>query len=73
MKSTLYLYGVEPNTFKDMPYKKALEFKLLKVTQLFRQLYVMDSYEEDHRIRLHHVDKALNYTRNLLKELDGTE
>ena len=65
--STMYLYGVAPTTFKDMPYKDALQFKLEQAKKLYSKLYLNRGDE----VRKHYVWKALTHTENLLQELEA--
>ena len=73
MLSTEYLYGVRPESFKDMSYKKALEYKKEAGHKLYVYLYMNVEDSDEYREKVFHVEKALSHTRKLLEELDGTE
>lgn len=69
MKSTQYLYGVEPSRFSDMPYRLAIEFKIECCKELKDDLLI-DGYRAADVERLDAVVKAEKFNNQLLKELD---
>ena len=85
MKSSMYLYGVSACVFKNLSYKEALEDKLKRSNRLFKHLNnllnnspLMAEPEEgeeysDYQIvemRLRAVEKAIDFNRYLLEELE---
>jgi len=82
MKTTEYLYNIQPILLASLNYKEALELKLDSATALAQELEREMSqlvHEQSNkkymealpvRERLHHVYKAIEHTRNLLKEIE---
>jgi len=70
MKSTIYLYGVQPEEFADMPYKEAIRFKHIKAKELHKKLFTS---EIDDSKRQFYVFNAIKHTEQLLRELEGEE
>ncbi len=68
--STEYLYGINPLLLAEMPYKKALYFKLDSAKQLFDKLYLDTTYQTRDDEHVDAVYKALKHTRGLINELD---
>ncbi len=69
MHSTSYLYGVEPDKFINLPYKKALQFKAKASKELFDKLYLTVPFIEQDHERVDAVYKAQKHTRGLLAEI----
>ena len=69
MKTSEYLYGINPEELDDITYWNALRYKIEKGTELFRELYT--SNNDNHR--LFYVNKAMLHTRKLLEERDEKE
>lgn len=66
MKSTKYLFNIEPEELDDLNYWEALDYKLKHALELFGDLYT--SKRDD--VRLFHVNKAIEKTRELKEERD---
>ena len=66
MKSTEYLYGIQPDELKGMEYFDALKFKLEKAKDLYFELWKDNKNEE----RAFWVWNAKMHTEKLLKEID---
>jgi len=68
MKTTLYLYGIEPSEFADMHYNEALKYKVKCAKQLISSLYNEPfGHREDKRID--DIFEAIEFNERLLKEL----
>lgn len=65
MKSTVYLYNVEPSELSEMKYKDALEYKVKNGKILYNELWFSDRDPK----RKFHVLKAVRHTEKLLFEL----
>ncbi len=68
MKTTDYLYGINPNELEDKLYFDALRYKYHACTRLYRQLYLTPNKTEEQLVQLFHVGKAQAYTKKLLDE-----
>lgn len=68
IKSTMYLYQVSPKAFQDLPYKQALQFKLLAAKELIRHLLEPHYTERDNE-RINAVFNAIRWNTSLLEEL----
>ena len=68
MKTTEYLYGIQPEELKDMLYFDALKYKYDACTRLFRKLYLTDRKTDEQNLQLWHVTKAQEHTEKLLLE-----
>jgi len=68
MKTTLYLYGIEPTEFADMHYKEALEYKIECAKQLISSLYD-DPFGSREDKRIDDIFEAIEFNERLLKEL----
>lgn len=66
MKSTKYLFNIEPEELDDLTYWDALDYKLAKGWDLFIDLYNNKHDPE----RLFYVNKAVEHTRELKEERD---
>lgn len=66
MRTTKYLFGIEPSELDDLKYWEALDYKLAKGWELFIELYTNQHDPE----RLFYVNKAVEFTRQLKKERD---
>ena len=67
--STEYLYGIKLESFWDLPYSKALEYKWHNGNKLYEELLKIgpnQSFWE--REREFYVAKALKHTKKLLSE-----
>ncbi len=71
MKTTQYLYGLDPSMLKDMPYEEALKLKLESATELIRFLTDKDFHK--HYERIVDIMAAITHTQYLLDELEGRE
>jgi len=69
MKTTTYLYDCEPSEFADMPYKKALQFKINKTKELVTKLLIIP-YKKRDNYRVNHVLEAQSFNEKLIKELE---
>jgi len=68
VKTTEYLYGIQPKELKDMLYFDALKYKYDACTRLFRKLYLTDRKTDEQKLQLWHVTKAQEHTEKLLLE-----
>ena len=68
MKTTEYLYGIQPKELKDMLYFDALQYKYDACTRLFRKLYLTDRKTDEQNLQLWHVTKAQEHTKSLIEE-----
>ncbi len=68
MKTTKYLYDIEPDELKDMLYFDALQYKYDACTKVYRSLVFKENKTEEETIRLHCVLKAQEHTKALLNE-----
>ncbi len=66
MKTTKYLYGIEPESLDNMGYWEGLRYKITNGISLFRHLYKSGKDQD----RCFWVNKAVDHTRELLKERD---
>ena len=66
MKSTQYLYGLDPKDIAELPHLKALKLKRTSGKNLYIELY--KSGEDDER--RFYVEKALRHTEVLIKEIE---
>lgn len=67
-KSTIYLYNLDPHVLADMPYKKALEYKIEAASILVSELLVPHYTVRDY-VRITDVFNAIKFNESLLKEL----
>lgn len=72
MKSTKYLYDIDPEIIRDMPYETALEFRIYCCKALLKKL-VEVHYTTRDDIRINHVMDAEKFNQKLLNELNGTQ
>ncbi len=68
MKTTQFLYGINPSELENKMYFEALIYKLEAGKKLFRKLYYTKNRSDKQNIRYHYVTKAINHTRELLEE-----
>ena len=68
MKTTKYLYDIEPSTLISMNYEEAIRFKLHAAKELISKLVQVDYDLRDDQ-RVHDVFDAITFNENLLKEL----
>ncbi len=66
MKTTEYLFGFPPEDLDNYHYWDALQYKLDKGITLFRKIYISGEDPD----RCFWVNKAVEHTRDLLKERD---
>lgn len=68
MKTTEYLFGINPEELDNKFYYEALDYKLQKAKELYNKLY--DSGKKDHktRDRMFYVLEAVDHTRKLIEE-----
>ena len=75
VKSTKYLFDIDPKKFKDMTYEEVLKMKIEAGKKLLEELVEeadnTREYEEYIKLvtRQKDVDKAVKYNECLLKEL----
>jgi len=73
VKKYEYLYDFtseELSKLEQLPYKKAIQLKILKAVQLKKKL-LKDGYSKSDMTRVNKVDKAVKFNEKLLKELKG--
>ena len=70
MHTSEYLYGIDPSTFAEMPYREAIEFKIKQTKLVIHELLEIDFMIRDDE-RLHAVIKAQSFNNELLDELDN--
>tara|TARA_R110000772_G_scaffold29667_1_gene73976 strand:- start:34 stop:243 length:210 start_codon:yes stop_codon:yes gene_type:complete len=68
MKTTKYLYGIEPWDLEDKLYFAALKYKKEKGTRLYRSLFLNHERTEEEEKQMFYVAKALRHTQKLLDE-----
>ena len=71
MKKYEYLYDFTPEELlklEQLPYKKAIQLKILKAVQLKKKL-LKEGYSKSDMTRVNKVHKAIKFNENLLKEL----
>ena len=70
MKTTKYLYDIEPQTFIHIQYHKALEFKIKKAKELLHKLLEPEINDRDEN-RIDAVYNAIEFNKKLLNEIKG--
>ena len=80
MKTTEYLYGVQPHVFRNMKYENAIELKHTLAKKMLRDVNKQyfenkGSWDETINARKHIADlsKAVAHNAILLEELKGSE
>lgn len=68
MKTTKYLYNIDPKELMGMEYFTALQFKYDSCTKLFKELFLKHDRTHDEDVRLYHVGRAQGFTKRLIKE-----
>ena len=68
MRTTQYLYGINPSELENKMYFEALQYKHEAGKKLFKDLYYTKNRSDKQEIRYHHVTKAINHTKDLLEE-----
>ncbi len=68
MRTTQYLYGINPSELENKMYFEALQYKHEAGKKLFKDLYYTKNRDEKQEIRYHYVIKAINHTKDLLEE-----
>jgi len=72
VKTTEYLYGVQPEAFKSLNYVDALVFKITSAkAQLGKLLYNFNYIDRDD-YRVNDIIKAIKFNEQLLSELNLT-
>ncbi len=69
MKTTQYLYNIDPKILKDMPYEEAILLKLSSAKILISQL-LEPHYSVRDEERIAAVGKAESFSKKALKELE---
>lgn len=72
MRSTKFLYGVEPEAFINKTYKDAIEFKRDRALKIWLRIRYKKDKTEAEAERMHLVFKAYTHNINLLKEIELT-
>ena len=67
MQSAKYLYNRDMNEFAEYPYQDVLLIKIDLATELMKKLVLHDNMIDNQRMS--EVNKAINFNRELLKEL----
>jgi len=70
MTESEYLYGVKVEEFKDLPYQKAIKFKLMCANTLYMMLRENEKTHED-RVRVHKVYNAKLHNEKLIREMEN--
>ena len=74
MRSTKYLYGIDPHELKGMEYEEALRYKYDSGTKLYGKLFKTHGRtKHENQVRhdrMVHVAKANEFTKKLLEELE---
>ena len=74
MKTTQYLYGIEPVELENKFYLEALKYKLESGMKLHKEIYLSNSsYGSEEHNRLFYVQKAIAHTRKLINELEDNQ
>ena len=68
-KSTMYLYNIEAECFKDMSYCDAIELKISSAKKLIDDLVSVNHYARDDQ-RIKDILKAIKFNKDLLLEID---
>ena len=68
MKTTVYLYNVNPSKFANLPYTDALNYKITAAKQLLTEL-IKPHYSERDSYRINSVIDAIKHNKQLLEEL----
>jgi len=71
MQSAKYLYDTEMKEYAEYPYKDVLFVKIQLSTKLMKKLVITDNMIDNQRMS--EVSKAINFNRELLKELGYSE
>lgn len=66
--STQYLYDMDPMVLADMPYKRALEYKVSSANVLLATLLVPHYSVRDY-VRIADIHRAIKFNESLLSEL----
>ena len=67
MQSAKYLYNTDMKQYAELPYKEVLIIKVYLATKLMKKLVITDNMIDN--TRMIEVGKAINFNRELLKEL----
>lgn len=67
MQSAKYLYNTDMKQYAELPYKEVLIIKVDLATKLMKKLVITDNMIDN--VRMQEVNKAINFNRELLKEL----
>jgi len=69
IKKTEHLFGIQPSVFKEMLYEDVLMLKLKGASEMLEELLKPHYLERDND-RINDIIKAINYTKQLLQELN---
>ncbi len=72
MKTTQYLYGINPEEFKDLNYVDAIVYKIRAAHKLIHHLMYDFHYAERDDTRGNKVQDAIKFNEGLLRELGKT-
>jgi len=70
MKTTTYLYSIQPAQLTNLSYQSALEFKITSAKQLIATLIEVP-YQTRDDVRIHAIHKAIKHNQLLLDELSS--
>ena len=73
MKTTQYLYGIEPEELDNKYYFEALKYKLEVGSKLYKSLYKIKKQTKEESDRTFWVLDAIDHTRKLIKEREERE
>ena len=72
MKTTQYLYGIEPSEFSDLNYVDAIVYKITAAHKLIHHLMYDFHYSDRDDERANKVHSAIKHNEGLLNELNKT-
>ena len=73
MKTTQYLYGIEPEELDNKYYFEALKYKLESGSKLYKSLYEIKEQTKKESDRTFWVLDAIDHTRKLIQEREERE
>ena len=73
MKTTQYLYGIEPEELDNKYYFPALKHKVETGKKLYKYIHNIENKTKEESDREFWVLDALNHTRKLIKEREECE
>ena len=68
MKTTQYIYGIDPDELENKYYFEALQYKKEEGIKLYRKLFLKHNKTEDDTTQMFWVAKGLDHTEKLLDE-----